>query len=453
MHRVRAVRKEVKRPSSQSSRATSAGSSKVNSRIGSRAPSPERNDYEYDEGLDSDDSDTSSRFDGDEETGGNGRRFRDDAWEDAFDQAVDDLSEKRLSIREKALNQLIDVLAHHYIVDKLDRCKETVIDSLKRCVKREKSAHENALGMRALSLCFITLGPGQDALFQDLCFSLKYIITHTGSAELREAGAIALAVSCFVGSEDAGDTFDLLNFYSQQLVSPSNTAANQPNAQRAILNAFGLLLTCVDDMGYAKQIFTNTIAVHIRLLESPHTEVRMASGENIALMYELLSKNGVSTSGLDERRDAILLALYDLTNESSKRQSKKKRSVQKTVVRDVLHTIEDGEAPELKLKFHGKIFTFKSWNQLRRLQIFREVLGEGLHVHFKENDMLQDIFDFGAGAQLGHAMEQLELRQVNSPTSEISKERSRILKKGRDQRLTVLGANGSSAYADDGDSS
>ncbi|KAI8052821.1 interferon-related developmental regulator-domain-containing protein [Syncephalis plumigaleata] len=268
---LRGIRKEVKRPSAQPKKTKNTGNSRAASRINSRATSPER------------DISITRLLSGD--------------WEEAFDQAVDDLSEKRLSIREKALNQLIAILAHRYAADKLENSKETVVDSLKRCVKREKSAHENALGMRALALCFITLGPGHNALFQDLCFSLKYIITHTGSVELRVAGAIALAVACFVASEDVGDTYDLLDFFSQQLTAPSNNAANQPDAQRAILNAFGLLLTCVEDVNYAKQIYTDAINVHIRLLESPHTEVRTASGENIALMYELFGKNNVSANG------------------------------------------------------------------------------------------------------------------------------------------------------------
>ncbi|RKP24181.1 interferon-related developmental regulator-domain-containing protein [Syncephalis pseudoplumigaleata] len=384
---------------------------RTTSRAASRAPSPEHEEYDYDNGGDSGDSDVSGHLEGgdDDDPPGAARRVRSDAWEETFDRAIDDLGEKRLSIREKALNQLIDILAHHYIAEKLERSKETVVDLLKRCIKREKSSHENALGMRALALCFITLGPGQDALFQDLCFSLKYIITHTGAVELRVAGAITLAIACFVASEDAGDTYDLLGFFAQQLASPSTAAANQPDAQRAILNVLGLLLTSVDDMNY-------------------------------------------NMSGLEERRDTILLSLYDLANESSKRQSKKKRSAQKTVIRDVLNTIEDGEAPEVKLKFQNQIYTFNSWSQLRQLQIFREVLGEGLHVHFIENELLQDVFDFGGTAQLGSAMERLVLRQVNAPTSEISKERSRSLKKGRTHRMAALSVNAVSLHADDWDS-
>ncbi|KAI8052822.1 hypothetical protein BDF22DRAFT_685398 [Syncephalis plumigaleata] len=92
-------------------------------------------------------------------------------------------------------------------------------------------------------------------------------------------------------------------------------------------------------------------------------------------------------------------------------------------------------------------------DQLRRLQIFRDVLGEGLHVHFVENELLQDIFDFSGTTQLGNAMDRLELRQIHSPTSDVSKERSRNLKKNRNQRMAVLSANTAPSQENGWDSS
>ncbi|RKP05535.1 interferon-related developmental regulator-domain-containing protein [Thamnocephalis sphaerospora] len=404
------------------SRAASRASSRAVSRTASRTVSPEReHDDDHDEGLDSGDSDDLSRT---EQNGADGARFRDPGWEDAFDTLLDDLSEKRFSTREAALTRLIAIMSHYYTLEKLDRCRETMVDALKRCVKREKSTHENALAMRALALCFTTLGAGQNALFQDLCFSLKYIITHTGSAELRTAGATALAVSCFVSSDDMADTHDLLNFYVQLLSDQNSAAGQQATALKAILNAYGLLFTCISDPGYARDQCEKAIGVHLKLLESPHTEVRVASGENIALMFEILQEANAK---------------------SSKRRGKKERSMQKTAVRDILHTIEDRQAPEIKLKFKQRVAVFDSWTKIRRLQMFRDVLGEGLYTHFSENELLQDIFEFGAaGPNTGRAAAP-EVRQVHAPSSNVAKQRTRTLHKGRETRHAAIGAG----HADD----
>lgn len=104
--------------------------------------------------------------------------------------------------------------------------------------------------------------------------------------------------------------------------------------------------------------------------------------------------------------------IHDLSNDRSK--GRKEKNKQKNIFRQVaaylevkkkkinsilsnIHKIfppkkKREQMPLEQLSFKFQKFQFDSWSSIVQLESFRECLGEGFHVHFIENRLLQEIF-------------------------------------------------------------
>jgi len=160
----------------------------------------------------------------------------------------------------------------------------------------------------------------------------------------------------------------------------------------------------------AREEFERVMPAHIKQLESSTMEVRVASGENIALMFETLGisrkvdlaeewgqeHDDESDEGYFDYNDMDRLTqlLSTLATDSNRRRGKVERKVQRSAFRDILKTVEEGDRVQEKLKFKKQTIYFSTWAKIVELNAFRDVLAEGLHVHFLENELLQDLFNF-----------------------------------------------------------
>ncbi|KAJ1936447.1 hypothetical protein EC988_008193, partial [Linderina pennispora] len=75
-----------------------------------------------------------------------------DNWEDIITAALDAMSEKRVSTREKALATIVRLFSHKYVGEELDNSRMSYLDSFKRSVKSTKSERESTLAARAIAL-------------------------------------------------------------------------------------------------------------------------------------------------------------------------------------------------------------------------------------------------------------------------------------------------------------
>ena len=80
--------------------------------------------------------------------------------------------------------------------------------------------------------------------------------------------------------------------------------------------------------------------------------------------------------------------------ESARHKSKKDRSMQRATFRDIAQSVESGVPPEFKMQFKSETVHFNDWAKIRRYEAFRQAIGEGLNVHFHENPIVQDYFEF-----------------------------------------------------------
>jgi len=223
-------------------------------------------------------------------------------------------------------------------------------------------------------------------------------------------------LACFISCSQA-ETFELLNFFAEIIITngKSVNAINDGATLTGALNAYGLLYAGLwgdskKVAGMAREEFERVMPAHIKQLESSTMEVRVASGENIALMFETLGiGRGVDSAEEwgqhDDESDEgyfdhnemgrLTQLLSTLATDSNRHRGKTERKIQRSAFRDILKTVEEGDrAQQVKLKFKKQTIYFSTWAKIIELNAFRDVLAEGLHVHFLENELLQDIFNF-----------------------------------------------------------
>lgn len=133
------------------------------------------------------------------------------------------------------------------------------------------------------------------------------------------------------------------------------------------------------------------------LLESSDKDTRIATGENIALIFEVVNiftstdENGEEFSEEDDdiekpeydNMSELVRTLKDLSVESSKRRAKSERAEQKSVFRDIVKSVEENIKPVEELKIGGKTILFRGWGKIIMLNAFRKTLGQGLQHHLK----------------------------------------------------------------------
>lgn len=100
-------------------------------------------------------------------------------------------------------------------------------------------------------------------------------------------------MACFIAGS-ATDSIELLDFFAN-IFNTNGKSVNAFNNGMVIadaLNSYGLLYSGLwgsqNGTGRAKKEFDRVMPIHLKQLKSDTMEVRVASGENIALMFEIL---------------------------------------------------------------------------------------------------------------------------------------------------------------------
>ncbi|KAI8380026.1 interferon-related developmental regulator-domain-containing protein [Blakeslea trispora] len=144
---------------------------------------------------------------------------------------------------------------------------------------------------------------------------------------------------------------------------------------------------------------------HLDLLESRSKDVRVAAGENVALMYECShatkAKGQIDETEEEEQEDMseyeelddLIDILQRLASDSSRHVNKQDRKEQKSAFRDILKSVQTGHRPRERIKLGGQRLIFRGWAQIIELHAFRSILGAGLANHFESNGLVQGVFD------------------------------------------------------------
>lgn len=324
-----------------------------------------------------------------------------DNFEDKLKDAIEGLTQKSAGGRKTCMQSVINALSNKCLYDFLLDRKVTLCDPLLRCLKKGKS-DEQALAAKCISLFCVQMGEEADEVMQEARPALLALLADkTASVKARGECAIAVALSVFISSSDTEIVQEVLqaleNIFSLSFRKGDKTVPNHaPDICRfhsIALTEWCLLLTIAPQF-LIDQYVLKYLSRFPDMLESQDVELRITAGETVALFFELGREED------EEFESDAMVQLCDtlrrMSTESHKYWAKKDCRLQKSSFREILRTVEEGDAPKVTVKFATETLEIFSWVQKMQYNALCQALQSGIYQHLQWNSLVRDVFGLGA---------------------------------------------------------
>ncbi|KXG45726.1 Armadillo-like helical [Penicillium griseofulvum] len=269
-----------KAASREASRTNSPASSKPASRQGSRNASRAPSDEE-DSGFLSDETSMSIGSLDDE----NPEQDNPD-WEYDLSQRIQEiLDRKRSSVqgREEALQAFCRLTKYHYTVEEIHGAVPDLLAAFERSVRTEVSVREATLGLRAIEL--LVISAFDSTVYENTEPLLTRTIRDSASPLVKTAAIHCLGACTIFGGAGEDGILEQMGFLLDIIASDGQSidATDDPTIVTAALQQWGFLATEVDDFEEESE---EAVQIFMDQLDSSDSNVQIAAGENIALLYE-----------------------------------------------------------------------------------------------------------------------------------------------------------------------
>ncbi|EED14065.1 IFRD domain protein [Talaromyces stipitatus ATCC 10500] len=277
-------RKAASREASRSnSRVVSAQTSRQNSRQSSRAASRYPSDEE-DEGNLSDETGTWSTSSLDD-LAENPESDNADWPEELADCIQDILDRKRSSVqgREEALSSFCRLSKFHYVEEEIRNHIQDLLAAFSRSIKYESSVRESVLALKALE--FLAVTAYDDTIYDAVESLLTRTIRDSTSGLIKVAAINCLGTCAYFGGTSEEAKMDQMEMLLDIVASDGQSidASDDAAVVTVALQQWGFLATDIEDLeGESEEV----VEIMIEQLASADSNVQIAAGENIALLYE-----------------------------------------------------------------------------------------------------------------------------------------------------------------------
>ncbi|APA12221.1 hypothetical protein SS1G_10787 [Sclerotinia sclerotiorum 1980 UF-70] len=410
------------------SRVGSKNASAVNSRTQSRNVSRHGSDEE-DGTLSDDDSTTWSVNSIDDMLDAQEPHEASATWDQELNDRMEEIIDRKRSSeegRERTLMAYNHYLMVRYCYDEIESKIGELYPALCKSIKPETGEKEACLALRAVGLTVITC-PSED-VYEDIFRTLKQAYQRSEHITVKAAAIRTIAALATYGGASETEIEDLLDEFLEIVESDGNSVDAPDSAEvvTAACEEWGSLATFVDDLEERSEA---AMEAFVDQLESSSTSVRIAAGENIAIIYEKSytpresdDPDASENEKVDEygfpldvsqvkryepyrQKNQLEHTLSELAKASSKSISKKDRKTLHATFGDVLATIkypvrgpkysnvidEDGHllGSRMFVRIHKTgVMKIDKWWKLHRLQALRRVLGGGFMTHYQNNEVV-----------------------------------------------------------------
>lgn len=301
-----------------------------------------------------------------------------------FSEGVDNLSEKKSATRVSGLQQMLAALRSGLdIADTVAKYQETATSALLKLLRRPSSDREGVLACEVT--CLLSLVLGGDEFHSCFAAALQTIITRQESEALRIA---ALKCYCFM-SYSSSFISSALEFTASLLMMTSEGVYVTSALRAAAASQWCFLSTALEAPDVLEMSRGGVFLSLSSLLEdttTAATEVKIAAGTCIAYLWEVADAHSpnlcAEASGELLCDDAEVVAatlalLRSISNESSKRISKKDKKETKAAFKAMLAWVIDGHSPSDMVRMNGADVVISSFERILLVDVLRDVLQSG----------------------------------------------------------------------------
>jgi hypothetical protein len=350
---------------------------------------------------------------------GRGKKWQDEDEEDTTEAADDDLegameelTEKRDATKASALEKILAMLRAEVMSGRVQSSKVTLTSHTLGCLKK-RSKESGPLALRVLSMVAITLGADEQEFFDDIVMPVQRIFTDRGDAALRGEAVYALSIACFVCCPDDEHKWELLEVLGSFLVAAKDAEDDGHDEKEfpetltiAVMECWAFLVSFFNPSVMIGKVYKADSIVHGHVAAlaafvrgGTNAVVRASACEVLALIVQFKyltaaeggwvyshESAGSPIGGLDSRIEAYM-------RESGKSIGKKNRKAQRSMLKEVLETLQTGEGPHKELQSEGETMTVSTWSRFFQAHVFRRALQSGFQTHLVENEVLRDVFE------------------------------------------------------------
>uniref|UniRef100_A0A8C1VYC1 Interferon-related developmental regulator 1 n=1 Tax=Cyprinus carpio TaxID=7962 RepID=A0A8C1VYC1_CYPCA len=343
---------------------------------------------------------------------------------------IDSTVDKSAKTRQGALDGLKTAMATKILYEFISERRMTITDSIERSLKKGKGVEQCAAASLACLLC-IQLGSGieSEEVFKTLKPVFKTIL-NDGAANIQARQADVYATM---------ESFESLFTHSYVRDDGSRPSVNPQTTQlhtNALLSWALLLTICTGS--HIRVIAQKHLSKLPRLLENDDVNMRIAAGETIALLFELI--RDVDPEFDYDDWEPLCEKLNALATDCTKHRAKTDKRKQRSVFRDVLKAVEEGDFQSETIRFGTERMVIDSWVRKRTYDAFREFVGSGMNYHLQANEFIRDVFELGPPMLIDSAAlkamksSRLERHLYNAAAF---KARTKARNKVRDKRVDV----------------
>jgi len=321
---------------------------------------------------------------------------------------VEGLFDKSYAKRMESLNQWILALRQNYIPNKLMEFHETIMDAIRRALKRGED--ELMTGCTLLMVACVTLGDQSSNSFAPFFEIFKSIITRGKNNEEIAYCIETLGLICFIWGDRENSLSCCDLFINMLLRYPNNIIiANACQRQLSLIYSTfpdeDIINFIESDPAFEK--ITNLIIL------SNDSRIKMDVGESLAFFASVVKRelnDSYDVSYFESFID-IESVLTNLTTQ--------KKSNSRFELREILKTIQEGIVPEVQLTIRNQKFIIDSWNHHLQMNAIRNTLATGFLNHLENNFLLSEIFDIDVPQEF-IILNKNEKRQLHSKQSMVS---------------------------------
>ncbi|TMW61558.1 hypothetical protein Poli38472_012749 [Pythium oligandrum] len=335
-----------------------------------------------------------------------------DETHDELEEALEKLAEKRDTTKIQALQKILTILRSAVLTNRLHGSLATSVTSQVLLTLKKRMTESGTLSLRALGVLAVTLGPDEQAFYDELVQPLQRLLMDQTETALRIEAAYALSIACTVCCREEQQKWELVDVLGGLLVG-AHDAEESGDSEGELPDE--LLTTVMECWAFLISAFSpNTIVARLRdpdAIISDHVDalagfvrdrvdplVRSAACEVLALLIQLKYTTTKTTwtyemedpdgplGGLD-----VKIARY--MRESAKCIGKKNRKVQRSMLKEVLETLHSGEGPHSDLQIEGETLSITTWSRYFQANVLRRALQSGFQIHLYENPVLRDVFE------------------------------------------------------------